>query len=250
MLTTTERLGRTRIRVCAGPPGGRCQVRTAVTRSGATSSALRAVVVDHGPTRARIALVPEGALLLAGDAVEIDVTVGDGIDVDLIEPGGTVAYDMRGGRARWDVRVDLGQDAALRWAGQPFVVAGGADVTRAVRVRCGAGSRLALRETLVLGRYGEQPGTIHQTSTVLGATGRPVLVEDLPLAADTTALLLGGHRVLTTVLSLGLDVAGTTDDLDRYDLDTPGAVLWRRLGHHVHDTELATAWQQVSGADR
>lgn len=250
MLTATERLGCTRVRVSAGPAGGRCQVRTAITRSDASASALRAVVVEHRARRARVALVPEGALLLAGDAIEIDVTVDEGLELDLVEPGGTVAYDMRGESARWDVRVDLGVEATLTWAGQPFVVAQGADVARSLRVRASAGARLALRETLVLGRYGEQPGAVRQTSAVLDATGQPVLVEDLPLNADTAPLLLGGHRVLTSVVALGPEPDATADDGDRYDLDAPGAVLWRRLGHQAHDADLPAAWCRVSGADR
>ncbi|NYI47331.1 urease accessory protein [Nocardioides aromaticivorans] len=246
MLTSTERLGRTRLRISAGPSGGRCQVRTAVTRSDPTASALRAVVVEHAAARARVALVPEGALLLAGDAIEIDVSVGEGLEVDLVETGGTVAYDMRGSAARWDVRVDLAAGATLRWGGLPFVVAAGAEVARAVRVRCAAGARLALRETLVLGRYGEQPGSVRQTTTVHDPAG-PVLVEDLPLDAASAPWMLGGSRVVTSVLSVGADVPETPDDLHRYDLDRPGAVLWRRLGQQVHDVELTGAWDEISG---
>lgn len=246
MLTSTERLGRTRLRIAAGPAGGRCEVRTAVTRSDPTASALRAVVLEHAAATARVALVPEGALLLAGDAIEVDVSVGEGLDVDLVETGGTVAYDMRGASARWDVRVELAAGATLRWAGLPFVVAAGADVSRTVRVRCGPGARLALREALVLGRYGEAPGSVHQTTTVNDPAG-PVLVEDLPLDATTAPWLLGGSRVVTSVLSVGVDVPATADDLHRYDLDRPGAVLWRRLGQQVHDGELTAAWDQIAG---
>lgn len=249
MLTSTERLGRTRLSVCAGPSGGRCQVRTAVTRSDPTASAVRAMVVEHTPAGARVALVPEGALLLAGDAVELDVSVGAGLEVDLVETGGTVAYDMRGSTARWDVRIDLAAGATLRWAGLPFVVAAGAEVGRSVRVRCGAGARLALRETLVLGRYGELPGAVRQTTTVDDPAG-PVLVEELPLDADSAAWLLGGSRVVTSVLSVGGDVPETADDLHRYDLDRPGAVLWRRLGRQVHDVELSAVWEQLAGPGR
>ncbi|HVK30456.1 MAG TPA: urease accessory protein UreD [Nocardioides sp.] len=250
MLTSTEglgQLGRTRLRVSAGPAGGRCQVRTAVTRSDPTAPALRAVVLEHTARAARVALVPEGALLLAGDGIEVDVSVDEGLEVDLVETGGTVAYDMRGSSARWDVRVDLAAGATLRWAGLPFVVAAGADVTRSVRIRCGQGARLALRETLVLGRYGELPGSVHQTTTVHDPTG-PVLVEDLPLDATSAAWLLGGSRVLSSVLSIGAEVAETADDLHRYDLDRPGAVLWRRLGLQAHEIELTHAWGRATEA--
>ncbi len=248
MLTSTERLGRTRLRVSPGTGGGRCRVRTATTASDPTVSVVRPVVVAHGADTARVALVPEGALLLAGDAVEIDVSVDAGAHLDLVEPGGTVAFDMRGARARWDVRVDVRAGGSLTWAGLPFVVAAGADVDRTLRIRYDAGARLALRETLVLGRFGEQPGRLHQRTEVLTGAGEPVLVEDLPLDPASAGLLLGGHRVLTSVLLLGdsADVADTGTD-DRYDLDQPGATLWRRLGHQAHETELAAVWRQVRG---
>lgn len=207
------------------------------------------MVVEHSPAGARVALVPEGALLLAGDAIELDVAVGAGLEVELVETGGTVAYDMRGSTARWDVRIDLAAGATLRWAGLPFVVAAGADVRRSVRVRCGTGARLALREALVLGRYGEQPGAVRQSTSVHDPAG-PVLVEDLPLDATSATSLLGGSRVVTSVLSVGADVLETADDQHRYDLDRPGAVLWRRLGQQVHDVELTAAWRQIAGRAR
>ncbi|WP_278255751.1 hypothetical protein [Nocardioides convexus] len=106
MLTSTERLGRTRLRVSPGAGSGRCRVRTATTQSDATASVVRPMLVAHDRDRARVSLVPEGALLLAGDAVEVDVSVDAGMSLDLVEPGGTVAFDMRGATARWDVRIE------------------------------------------------------------------------------------------------------------------------------------------------
>ncbi|NGZ99748.1 hypothetical protein G5V59_03605 [Nocardioides sp. W3-2-3] len=88
------------------------------------------------------------------------------------------------------------------------MVSEGADVTRSLRVRCGEGARLLLREVLVLGRFGEAPGRLRQTTTVIDDESRPVLVEDLPLGPGSTALLLGGHRVLSSVLALGAEPAG------------------------------------------
>ena len=44
---------------------------------------------------------PTRALLLAGDAVEVQCHVADGLTLHLQETSGTVAYDMRGGSASW-----------------------------------------------------------------------------------------------------------------------------------------------------
>lgn len=240
MLTSTERSARTRIRVTRGEGQSRCRVRSAVTLSDSTAASIRPMLVDHDRTGARVSLVPEGALLLAGDAIEIDVTVDAGARLDLIEPGGTVAFDMRGGTATWSVLVTLGQGAVLTWAGEPFVVSAGADVRRRTVVRLAAGARLMQRETLVLGRYGEVPGTIRQQTDVT-RDRTPLLVEDLPLDADTTPALLGGHRVISSVLAVGGPGPADGPVSDRFDLDQ-GGTLWRRLGVHAHETGLAEAW--------
>lgn len=244
MLTSTERVGRTRVRVTGDPDGGRCRVRTAMTGSDPATALLRPMVLHHDARAARISLVPEGALLLAGDAIEIDVTVDAGARLDLVEPGGTVAFDMRGRRARWDVRIRLGRGAVLTWAGEPFVVASGADVSRRLDVHLDAGAALALRETVVLGRFAEQPGRLHQRTQVT-AERRPVLVEDLPLDATSVPGLLGGHRVMASVLLLG-DQLRSGSDLrpDRYDLDA-GGHLWRRLGAQAHEAALPDAWAEA-----
>ncbi|TQK71123.1 urease accessory protein [Nocardioides sp. SLBN-35] len=243
MLTSTERTARTRIRV-SPTDTGRCLVRSTVTLSDPTASSLRPVLVDHDHTCARISLVPEGALLLAGDRVEVDIAVDAGTRLDVVEPGGTVAFDMRGGRARWDVRLTLGRGAVLTWAGEPFVVSAGAAVQRSTRARIRDGAVLALRESLVLGRHGEEPGRVHQTTEVLSGSG-PVLVEDLTIDALTARALLGGHRVMSSVLLVGAPQPGDAEH--RYDLEG-GAVLWRRLGVQAHEADLATVWQTARGA--
>lgn len=241
MLTSTERTARTRIRVTPADRG-RCRVRSTVALSDPTASSLRPVIVHHDATSARVSLVPEGALLLAGDRVEVDLAVDAGARLDVVEPGGTVAFDMRGGRATWDVRITLGRGAVLTWAGEPFVVAAGAAVTRSTRVRVRDGAVLALRESLVLGRHGEEPGRVHQATEVHTGTG-PVLVEDLTFDALTAPALLGGHRVMTSVLLVGSGPPAGTET-DRFDLEG-GASLWRRLGVQAHEADLTAAWRAV-----
>lgn len=247
-LTSTDRWSRTRLRVTRGAGGAPAVVRTAVSASDPSAPSLRPMLLDRRADHARVCLVPEGALLLAGDGVELDVEVGEGARLDLVEPGGTVAFDMRGDAARWSVLVTLGRDARLTWAGEPFVVSAGADVERRTVVRVGPGARLALRETLVLGRFGEPPGRVRVTTSVLDDRG-PLHVEDLPLDATSATGLLGGQRVMASVLYLGPSLAddGADPDPDRYDLHT-GGTLWRRLGTEVHATGLDRAWQECRAA--
>lgn len=216
-------------------------MRSAVTVADPTAAGIRPMLLHHDATSARMSLVPDGALLLAGDAVEIDVEVEAGARLELVEPGGTVAFDMRGGRARWDVRIRVGAGATLTWAGEPFVLAAGARVDRTTRVRLVGGGRLALRECLVLGRSGEAAGAVRQHTEVAGEADRPLLVETLSLDADTAGDLLGPARVVASVLSLGPGAAVTGPDVDRYDLHA-GGHLWRRTTAEAHLASLAGPW--------
>ena len=194
-----------------------------LTRTEVRSSHLRAFRLD----RTRVALVPEQAVLLAGDQVTVSVRVGAGQSLEIVEPGGMVAYAMRGSTARWDVRVEVEEAGSLVWHGEPFVVAEGAHVRRTTDVALAAGATLVLRETLVLGRHGEAPGRlvartdVHRDST-------PVLVEEL----DST-LGLEAHRVLDQRLCVGTRCGG-----DGLVLES-GDRLHRWLGADTHASDLA-----------
>jgi urease accessory protein len=236
---------RTVLAVTAAP--GRARVRSS-TPGDPTSPCLRTMLLDSGPQHARVALVPDGALLLAGDAVRLDVEVGAGVRLELVEPAGTVAFDMRGGEATWEVRIDLAAGAALVWAGEPFVLAAGARVRRSTSVRLDVGSRLALRETLVLGRHQERGGLLEQSWSAYGPGDVPVLVEHLVL--DETAHrpgVLGGHRALGSVVALGIPVADELCADGRLDLEHGGTV-WRGLAHEAHRAVPAGAWRAVLDA--
>ena len=190
----------------------------------------------------RVALVATQALLLAGDAVGVDVEVGPGLRLEVVEVTGTVAYDMQGGTARWHVDVRVGAGGLLVWDALPFVVATGADVTRTAVLELAEDARAVLRETFVLGRTGEDGGRL-TTTTHARLAGRPLLVETLTLdpASRRDPALLGGARCLDTVTGLG----------SRYEADAPaGAVvlqlerpgtLVRTATDDAHAGDLATA---------
>lgn len=224
---------------------GRVRVRTRAD-AGADAPVIRPVLVSSDAVSARVCLVPEGALLLAGDAIELDVVVGPGVLLELVEPGGTVAYDMRGGGARWDVSVHLEAGARLVWHGEPFVVASGACVDRSTSVVMDEGALLAVRETLVLGRHGEAGGRLRQRCTVQSPDGIPVLVEDLELDSAATGPLLGGSRTMGSVLQLGTVPDPAPDTL----LLEAGGGLTRRFGDHAHEVQPEGPWLGVVRAVR
>ena len=236
----------TRVRVRLGPRGG----RPVVELGGGTAAergVLRPRLLGLAPGRARVALVAEGALLLAGDRVAVDVTVGPGARLDLVEPAGTVAYDMRGGSAGWDVCIRVADGARLVWQGMPFVVAEGADVTRRTCLDAEGDASVLLRETLVLGRAGEGPGRLD--SRVLVSRGDlPVLVEHLVVGPGKPGVgVLGTNRVLDTVLALGWEgpVCGPDPWAEHYRLAS-GDSIWRSLGDAAHAVSLAGTWQRLA----
>lgn len=237
---------RTRIRVDAAS-GGRARV-LATTSGDPARPCLRTVILESRPGYARIALVPDGALLLADDAIGLDIRVGTAVRVDLVEPGGTVAYDMRGGQATWDVNIDLGAGARLTWAGEPFVLSAGARVQRSTDVTMGPGARLALRETLVLGRHQERIGELEQRWTARRPDGAEILVEHLTTGGSAHRPgILGGNRVIGSVVALGIDLPEHVVPEDRFDLDD-GGTMWRRLAPEAHRAVPEEAWRAVLGA--
>lgn len=233
---------RTEISVGRPTGGGRVTVSFAV--SGAADRPLvRPMLVASDDVGARVSLVPEGALLLAGDAVSLHITVGAGARLELVEPAGTVAYAMHGDSASWDVTIDLAPAASLVWAGEPFVVSEGADVTRTTAIRLGWGATLAMRETVVLGRHGEVPGRLRQHVTATGQNDIPMLSESLDVGPTSSPLLLGGARVMGSVLTLGYRTLPVVDPsrATHLDLDGVGTVS-RALAHQAHHLGLEAAW--------
>lgn len=210
-------------------PAGRVRV-TLDARGAPHRPVVRPMLLSSSRHGARVSLVPEGALLLAGDAIRIEVYVGPGTRLDLVEPGGTVAYDMRGGRASWDVVIDLAENAELFWHGEPFVCAAGSDVARTTTLTLGTGAVCALRETLVLGRHGEPGGRLRQRLI------SPMLQEDMALGHP---MLLGGRRVMSSITMLGRRLS------DGMQLEGDGTLL-RALGDETHRVVPASAWSAVT----
>ncbi len=249
-MTTTTRTperglrapARTEITVRADPDGGR--VRVVLRHGGADGPSVRPVLTSSTPRRAEISLVPDGALLLAGDEIEIAVDVAPGLDLVLTEPGGTVAYPMDGGQARWSVEVTLGERAGLAWHGQPFVATRGSTTHRSLVLTCAASARVLLRETLVLGRHQEAGGILDSRTSVV-ADGRAVLREDLELdGAEHDPGVLGAGRVLDQVLALGL-AGQLPEGPGRLDL-AAGGVLYRAVAADAHDTGFDTLWRRLA----
>lgn len=233
------------------PDGSRVRVEHS-TCGGPDRPAIRPVLLSCDERGATVSLVPEGALLLAGDAVWLRVEVGPGASLQLVEPAGTVAYDMRGGRAGWEVEINLGLGASLIWHGEPFVAAAGSETTWNTRVLADFGARFALRETLVLGRCGEQPGRLRHEVFVGHADGRPILADGVEVGPGCTAAILGGCRVMGTVLVVGAELGisvPTSEVGTRFEIEA-GATVFRTLSDDAHRAVEQNIWYAAVAAVR
>lgn len=229
--------------------------RIEVTAPGTGGPRTRLVAGDLSPRRlrpagasgstVRVALVAASALLLAGDDVRIEVVVDGPVRLDLIETAGTVAYDMRGGSARWDVSVVLRDGARLSWAGEPFVVSAGASVDRSFGLELSGDARASVRESLVLGRTGELGGDL-RTRTRAALDGEPLLVEDLDLSREHRAgwAVVGAARCLETVTTYGARLPEAAATLQS---DGPCSTV-RSLGERHHLSQSNQAWVAAVGA--
>lgn len=237
----TARLGREATRIAVHRHGGRLRTRL-------QTGLLRPQPLHGPPDRCRIGLLATTALLLGGDHVELDVQVGPGATLELVDVAGTVAYDGRGRSASWSVRVAVAEGGRLRWSGEPLVVADGADVSRDLHLELAGGTTALLRETAVLGRAGQLGGVL-RTRTRVHLEGRPVLVEDTELDPAThrrSPGMLGGLRVLDTLLALGADPPGpAVDGLTVFRLAGPRSHLARYLGPELAASPLHQVWAQT-----
>jgi len=228
-------------------------VRTAIAvelqdgrhRTRLVGGAVRAQVVASDPSVCRIGLLASTALLLGGDSVELEVVVGPGACLELFDVAATVAYHGRGRPASWRLQVEVGAKASFRYAGQPLIVADGADVRRTSDLTVATDARLQLREVVVLGRVGELGGTL-VTSTVLRSGGRDLWREEQQLAAGPARSrpgLLGAHRVVDTVVSIGRTFPAVAT---QFQLVDGSGTVTRFLGSEVAASPIAPAWQATS----
>jgi urease accessory protein len=215
---------------------------------------LTARVVASDSHGARVAVVATEATLLGGDRVSIDLEVGPGAWLDLVEVTGTVAYDGRGRECCWSVSADVGPGGLLSWHGEPFVVSQGAGVRRQTRVRLAETALMCVRDSIVLGRHGEQPGQV-TAETFVEYAGRPLFVETLELPVTVSGSspdgvrapqpgLLGPARVVDSVIVAGMRV-DTPASPEVLQLAGPGT-LFRSLDVSLHQSRLGRRWSEVA----
>jgi urease accessory protein len=163
-------------------------------------------ILARGAT-VRAAFVPTQAGPLAGDEERARIIVGPGATL-VVEPVAATLALPGPERTTLTLDVTVEEGGRLVLDEAPLIVAAGADVMRRCTVELAGGAVTAIRETVVLGRDGEPPGTL---DSVLRATlGDRVLLHDglrVDAASASAAVhvaLAPGHRVLSTACVLGL----------------------------------------------
>ncbi|MEE1755418.1 urease accessory protein UreD [Streptomyces sp. SP18CS02] len=162
-----------------------------------------------GP-RARVTVVGAMTAPLGGDRLAVEAEARDGARLAVDSAAATVALPGRdGARAHYDVRLAVGRDAELRWLPEQLISAHGSDLRMRTTADLAPTARLVLREEQILGRHGEEPGTLATRLTVRRA-GRPLLDQELRYGPGAPggwdgAAVLAGHRAVGQLLVVDPD---------------------------------------------
>ncbi|RSS56602.1 urease accessory protein UreD [Streptomyces sp. WAC01280] len=158
----------------------------------------------------RVTVVGAMSAPLGGDRLAIETDVRDGARLLVDSAAATLALPGRSAEpAAYDLRIAVGEEGVLRWLPEQLVSAHGSDLRMRTTVELAPTARLVLREEQILGRHGEQPGTLVTRLTVRRA-GRPLLDQELaygpgaPSGWDGGAVL-GGHRATGQLLVVDPD---------------------------------------------
>ena len=216
-------------RIAIAPADPRASVELGV-------GALAPRLIARGPRHARIAVTAAGMVLLGGDHVHIAIDVGPGCTLQIEDVGGTVAYP--GAASSWTLDARVGAGGTLLWHGLPFVVTDGAEIERRSSLVLDHDARVVIRETLVLGRYGERGGRLVAELSIADERG-PILLERLDIDGRAPEPgVLGRNRVIDAVTAVGFRPPTRPGDLE---FDQPGSMA-RHLSDHTHGSPLDPVW--------
>lgn len=196
----------------------------------------------------RAAFVPTQAGPLAGDEDRARIVVRTGATL-IVEPVAATLALPGAAQTLLALEVSVQAGGRLVLDEAPLIVAAGAFVRRRFVLELADGAVAALRETVVLGRDGEAPGTIDSTTRAT-LRGRPLLHDGLRLGPgrhDEHVALAPGHRVVSTACLLGVSPAGRQQP-GVNALAGAGALL-RATGRSLAATEAAVAATWTSWSD-
>lgn len=157
----------------------------------------------HGASTAVVHLVSSATAPLGGDDLSLEVRVGPGARLELRGIAATLALPgLHGERSCASIRFDIDVGATVEFRPEPTVVTARAAHSALFTANLADTARLRYREVLVLGRVGEQPGSLDSTVEIVRA-GTPLLRQRIDIgdpALAASSAYLAGHRVLATEL--------------------------------------------------
>ncbi|HEU5429368.1 MAG TPA: urease accessory protein UreD [Actinocrinis sp.] len=153
---------------------------------------------------AQVCLAGGSAGPLGGDALRCSVDLGPGARLEVHGVAASIALPGPNGReSSLEIHARVGEGGALLWSPQPLIAARGARHRTFAKVELAADARLVWRDELILGRDGEEPGSVSTRLRVIRA-GRVLLDREVAMGPRHPGSLgpagSGGHRALGTVL--------------------------------------------------
>jgi urease accessory protein len=178
------------------------------TLAGEAPLLVRRTTRDRGdeaaPGPARVSLAGGSAGPLGGDILRCSVDLGPGARLEVHGVSASVALPGPNGReSSLEIQARVGEGGALSWSPQPLVAARGARHRTFARVELAADARLVWRDELILGRDGEEPGSVSTRLRVTRA-GRVLLDREIAMGPRHPGSLgpsgSGGHRAVGILL--------------------------------------------------
>jgi urease accessory protein len=192
---------------------------------------------------ARVSLAASAAGPIGGDRLRLDVDVAPGATLVLRTVAANLALPgPHGLPSRSITTLRVGQGATLLWLPEPLIAANRCDHHATTLIELAPGARLLAREELLLGRHGEEPGTVEQRLRVTRA-GRPLHDQNTsagsPVPGWQGPAVTGGRKAVGSILLAdpdvepAFDLPAVCDDAAVFPLE-PAAALVTAVAHDAH----------------
>lgn len=185
----------------------------------------------------RVGLIAIHMPLLRGDRVEIEINVGAGVTLEIIEPSGLIAYNADDIRSDYTITAHVKKGGTLLWHGAEFIATEGSNAFRKTTIHLENGARALFKEEIVLGRTGEHKINLNNQ---MHATleGQELLAEELVISPEmpTYPGIIDQSKAISTVTALGMTPDEPEPSIHKLNLAGPG-MIWRAMNPSAHVAE-------------